>query len=173
MRHPFDGIEPERRADESQRVETRTMHRRSVLARWCAAIGGILGLGAAASACERGLVPREVTTMMLGEEGGESITSALIPSESGGPSTAALREEGGQPTTLRHGEEGGRPQPTTLREGEEGGGPRPTTRAVGEEGSGPTTTAVREEGASTEALHEEAGATTTAMWETGRGTRAR
>ncbi|MEX0866932.1 MAG: hypothetical protein WD030_06200, partial [Pirellulales bacterium] len=64
--------------------------------------------------------------------------------------TLAIGEEGGNRiTTQALGEEGNPPRPTTKRLGEEGGG-RPTTEAIGEEGGRPpqqvTTFALGEEG---------------------------
>lgn len=80
------------------------------------------------------------TTLALGEEGGNRVTTQALGEEGNPPrpSTKRLGEEGGgRPTTDAIGEEGGRPpRATTFAVGEEGGQPpqRVTTFALGEEG---------------------------------------
>ncbi|MEB3340036.1 hypothetical protein [Okeania sp.] len=75
-----------------------------------------------------------VTTLAIGEEGGNGFTTEVL-GEAGGATTLALGEEGGDfpdATTLAIGEEGGDGM-TTEALGEEGGA---TTLAIGEEGGG-------------------------------------
>ncbi len=80
------------------------------------------------------------TTLAIGEEGGNRVTTQALGEEGNPPrpSTRRLGEEGGgRPTTDAIGEEGGRPpRATTFAVGEEGGQPpqQITTFALGEEG---------------------------------------
>ena len=103
----------------------------------------------------------KLTTMAVGEEGGDNSTTKAAGEEGGGKlTTMAVGEEGGDnSTTKAAGEEGGG-NATTMAVGEEGGG-KWTTMAVGEEGGDNSTTkAVGEEGGgklTTMAVGEEGG----------------
>jgi len=148
MRHPFDGI------------NAPGLTRRGALGALAAAAAGLVGLSSSAAAKE---LQEIATTDALQEEGaiggGVQVTTLAVGEEGGQPMTQAKGEEGAKAvTTEPFGEEAGKVTShavpgvedgmaaATEAKGENGGGVGATTLAFGEEGGGPTTKALGEEG---------------------------
>lgn len=128
MQHPFAGMLPAE--GEGQAAPEQRQSRRSTVARIIGGLGslGCLVWGRSSQAAQE--PDLKLTTMAVGEEGGDK-PLPRPPAPPPGPP---------RPTTQAAGEEGGGqppqpPKPTTKAVGEEGGGiPKPSTKALGEEG---------------------------------------
>jgi hypothetical protein len=159
MRHPFDGIVVPPTQPAQEPAPPKLTERRSLLKGLLAAAAGLFGLHAAARA---GGLAIQQTTTALNEEGKrippgleDQVTTLALGEEGGDRLTTAVKQEEGGTTTQAYAEEGGI---STCAKGEEGGGrPIYTTRAAHEEGGQLTSLAMFEEGGRlpTEALFEE------------------
>lgn len=174
MRHPFDGLNQPEAPRASQPATTDDvldgLTRRSALEKMAFAAAAFVAVPAVVSA-------QQATTNAVGEEGGAPPVATTLALGEEGAATAALRETGAGTaavTTEPFGEEAGRVTSKAAAGLEDGGGA--TTKAVGEAGGNPVTTAINEQGFTTQAVGEEGGATTKAVGEEGAGqpvTRAR